>query len=57
MKYKWNLIIALPIMGVIFCILYVFQATSDVIYTDYIRIVNSYLPDVWDPQYFFVPDI
>ena len=24
---------------------------------DYIRLVNSYLPDVWNPEKFFVPDV
>ncbi len=32
-------------------------AGCDVVYTDYIRIVAEYLPDVTDPDKFFVPDI
>ena len=31
------------------------NATCDVVYSDYIRLVNSYLPDVYDPDRFFVP--
>ena len=27
------------------------------VYSDYIRLINSYLPDVWDPEKFFVPDL
>ena len=27
------------------------------VYSDYIRLVNSYLPDVYDPDRFFVPDV
>lgn len=46
-----------PIAGTIFCIAYVLAATNDVVYSDYIRLVNSYLPDVWNPEKFFVADI
>lgn len=27
------------------------------VYSDYIRLVNSYLPDVWNPAKFWVPDL
>ncbi len=47
----------LPLAGTIFGIWYVCHAFYDVVYSDYIRLVNSYLPDVWDPAKFFVPDI
>ena len=47
----------IPILGTIFCLWYVFAATSDGIYSDYVRLVNSYLSDVWDPSRFFTPDI
>lgn len=46
-----------PAAGVLFCLWYVCSATSDVVYSDYIRLINSYLPDVWNPEKFFVPDI
>ncbi len=47
----------LPVIGVAFGLWYVRAAFSDVVYSDYIRLVNSYLPDVWDPDKFFVGDI
>lgn len=47
----------LPMVGVVFCLWYVREATCDVIYSDYVRLVNSYLPDVWNPDKFFVADI
>lgn len=47
----------LPLLGTVFALWYVKNATADVVYSDYIRLVNSYLPDVWDPGKFFVPDI
>lgn len=46
-----------PVVGTLFCLWYIFTATSDGIYSDYVRLVNSYLPDVFDPHLFFVPDI
>ena len=46
-----------PIIGALFCLWYVRSATSDVVYSDYIRLINSYLPDVWNPDKFFVADI
>ena len=46
-----------PVVGTLFCLWYIFAATSDGIYSDYVRLVNSYLPDVFDPHLFFVPDI
>ena len=47
----------LPLAGILFCLWYVKSATCDVVYSDYIRLVNSYLPDVWNPEKFFVPDV
>lgn len=47
----------LPVIGVAFCLWYVKNATCDVVYSDYIRLVNSYLPDVYNPSKFFVPDV
>ncbi len=48
---------AIPLLGTVFGLWYIYAATCDGIYTDYIRLVNSYLPDVWNPAKFFVPDI
>lgn len=47
----------LPVIGTIFGLWYVKEAFVDVVYSDYIRLVNSYLPDVWNPDKFFVGDI
>ena len=47
----------LPLAGILFCLWYVRSATCDVVYSDYIRLVNSYLPDVWNPDKFLVPDV
>lgn len=55
MKRSYYFII--PVLGTVFCLWYVFAACSDVIYSDYVRLVNSYLPDVWNPDKFFVPDV
>lgn len=47
----------LPLAGTVFGIWYIRTASYDVVYSDYIRLVNSYLPDVWNPAKFFVPDV
>lgn len=46
-----------PIIATLLLLWYIKSATSDIIYTDYIRLVNTYLPDVWNPSKFFVPDV
>lgn len=53
-KYRYYTV---PLLGTIFCLWYIFSASCDGIYSDYVRLVNSYLPDVFDPGRFFVPDI
>lgn len=45
------------ILGVLFCFYYLHLSADNVVYTDYIRLINSYLPDVMNPEKFFVPDI
>ena len=52
-----RLLYLVPLLGTFFYIAYILAATQDVVYTDYIRLINSYLPDVWNPAKFFVPDI
>ena len=44
-------------LGILFYIWYIFHASDNVAYSDYIRLINSYLPDVMNPAKFFVPDI
>lgn len=56
MKRKY-LYVLFPLLGTLFGLWYIFAATCDGIYSDYIRLVNSYLSDVWDPARFFLPDI
>ena len=36
-----------PIFGFLFVMAYIRAATVDVIYTDYVRLIHSYLPNVW----------
>ncbi|MCR5370792.1 MAG: hypothetical protein K6E83_08805 [Clostridium sp.] len=43
--------------GMVFCLWYLSRAAINLCYTDYIRLVNSYLPDVTNPAKFLVPDI
>ncbi len=47
----------LPVLGVLFYLLYLHTAAIDMVYSDYIRLINSYLPNIWDPKKFFVPDL
>ena len=47
----------LPVLGVLFYLLYLHTSAIDMVYSDYIRLINSYLPDIWDPRKFFVPDL
>lgn len=47
----------LPIIAMVLCLFYVKSAVHDVVFSDYIRIINTYLPDVGNPEKFFVPDV
>lgn len=48
----------LPVLlGMLCCFYYLYLAADNVVYSDYIRLINSYLPDVGNPEKFFVPDI
>ena len=55
--FKKYVYIGLPVLGVLFYLYYLHIATIDMIYSDYIRLINSYLPDVWNPEKFFVADL
>ena len=55
--FKKCVYIGLPILGVLFYLYYLQIATIDMVYSDYIRLINSYLPDVWNPEKFFVADL
>ena len=52
---KWYGLVILA--GVLFSLYYVRNASYDVVYSDYIRLVHNYRPDVWIADRFFVPDI
>lgn len=45
------------LIGVLFSFYYLYLASDNVAFSDYIRLINSYLPDVGNPAKFFVPDI
>lgn len=49
----WMAVVA----GILFTLYYLYLAADDVVYSDYIRLINAYLPDVGNPDKFFVPDI
>lgn len=49
--------ILLPLLGFGFCMSYIWRTGLNVVYTDYIRITDYYLPDVFDIHKFLVPDI
>ena len=58
MKNKKSYIyIGLPILGILFYLAYLKRSAIDMVYSDYIRLINSYLPDVWNPDKFFVADL
>ena len=52
-----NWLYLVPVAGAVFCLWYLYTSFYDVVYSDYIRLVNSYLPDVWNPDKFFVADL
>lgn len=56
-RYKKYVYAGLPVLGALFYLLYLHRSAIDMIYSDYIRLINSYLPDVWNPDKFFVPDL
>ncbi len=57
MNKKRSLYYGIPLLGTLLCLWYIKAATCNIVYTDYIRLVNSYLPDVWNPDKFFVADV
>ena len=49
--------ILIPVLGFLFLTAYIRSATVDVVYTDYLRLINSYLPDVADFRPYLKADI
>ena len=47
----------MPIFGAIYLSAYIRSAMLDVVYTDYIRIINTYLKDPFSPKPYFSKDI
>lgn len=47
----------MPLFGFLFITAYIRSATVDVVYTDYIRLINSYLPDVLSFKPYLQADI
>jgi hypothetical protein len=47
----------LTVMGFLFITAYIRSATGDVVYTDYMRIINTYLPDVTDISPYLHADV
>lgn len=41
----------------VFLLYYIFKASVDVVWSDYIRLIDSYLPDVTNIRKFLVPDV
>jgi len=56
-NYKKIIFKVMPILGLIFCFIYLNRAAINVVYSDYLRITINYLPDVGNPEKFFVQDI
>lgn len=56
-RKSWLLYAGVPAAGLAFVLWYIMSATCDAAYSDYVRQILSYLPDVWNPEKFFVPDI
>ena len=54
---KKLLYILFPIMGALFLVAYIKASTLDVVYTDYIRVINSYMPDVYSLKPYLGADI
>lgn len=57
MNKKQVFFYGIPLLGTLVCLWYIKAAACNIVYTDYIRLVNTYLPDVWNPAKFFVPDV
>ena len=47
----------MPIFGAIYLSAYIRSAMLDVVYTDYIRIINTYLKNPFSPKPYFSKDI
>lgn len=56
-SFRWISYIFFPAAGVLLMLLYIKSASADVIYSDYIRIVAEYLPDVSNVEKLLTPDI
>ncbi len=57
MQIRTVLSLLLPAVAFLLLLLYIRSACCDVVYSDYIRLVNSYLPDTMNPEKLLVPDV
>lgn len=53
----WWFYYGLPLLGVLLTVWYLHAAAADAVYSDYIRLIDEYLPDVTNPDKFFVADV
>lgn len=53
----WGFCILLPLFFSLLLVLYILTGSVDIVSTDYIRLVNAYLPDTLNPAKLFMPDI
>ena len=56
-KVWQSIVLILPFSGAMFLLWYIKGASLDVVYSDYIRLINSYLPDTLAKESFLVPDV
>ena len=49
-KRIWDYLMVCPVLGTVFLFFYIKTASEDVVYSDYIRLINSYLPDTLSPD-------
>lgn len=56
-EYRRYILFLFPFAAAFFVLWYVKNSSCDVVYSDYIRLVNSYLPDALAPETFLTPDI
>ncbi len=52
-----NITLLIPCLGVLFLLWYALGASTDIVYSDYIRLINNYLPDTMSKKTFLVADI
>lgn len=54
---RFRLFLIPVFLGTFFCLWYIHAASCDVIYSDYIRLIDAYLPDVGNLKKLLTPDV